>query len=598
MARKRKLDSKSTETTEEPPKKQHQQEEPPKEEPQEEEVEEEEEEEEYEEVEEEEEDNEDDPDGETNQNAQISAVENLNDDDDEDEEPIEKLLEPFGKDQLINLLSEAADDHRDVADKIRQVADQDPVHRKIFVHGLGWDTDAEALINAFKPYGEIEDCKAVCDKVTGKSKGYGFILFKKRSGARKALKEPQKKIGNRMAACQLASIGPVPQSSAGPSGPIAAAVQTQQPVSEYTLRKIYVSNVGANLDPQKLMSFFSEFGEIEEGPLGLDKATGKPKGFCLFVYKTVESAKKALEEPHKSFEGHILHCQKAVDGPKHAKSQKPPQQHHNMQSSHYQRNDGGGYVASGGRGGHLMAPAAAGAGIGFNQSAAPALNPALGQALTALLATQGAGLGGLTNLLGTLGSAAAVTQGGVPSAAHGMQGAYGNQASISPGVIGAYANQGAMQGGYPNQQMGQGGSGRGQHGQYTPYMGVHQVHQSFKYWPADSSEVYGAYANEVQSPMMHPVFKFENHLIVHSKYDNVTKTAYNLFGSVLLCRLRVPSPHQLASSNIRKFSFWISVPMEALKGFQARRRHGWEMMFFIDKLRYAEMGIYQSKRTS
>jgi len=26
--------------------------------------------------------------------------------------------------------------------------------------------------------------------------------------------------------------------------------------------------VGANLNPQKLMSFFSEFGEIEEGPLG------------------------------------------------------------------------------------------------------------------------------------------------------------------------------------------------------------------------------------------------------------------------------------------------------------------------------------------
>ncbi|KAG5242467.1 hypothetical protein OIU77_029574 [Salix suchowensis] len=473
MARKRKLDSKSTETAE-PPKKQQQQEEPPKEEPQEE-VEEEEEEE-YEEVEEEEEDNEDDPDGETNQNAQISAFENQNDDDDEDEdedeEPIEKLLEPFGKDQLINLLREAADGHRDVADQIRQVADRDPVHRKIFVHGLGWDTNAEALMNAFNCYGEIEDCKAVCDKVSGKSKGYGFILFKKRSGARKALKEPQKKIGNRMAACQLASIGPVPQSSAGPFGSIAAAAQTQQQVSEYTLRKIYVSNVGADLDPQKLVSFFSEFGEIEEGPLGLDKATGKPKGFCLFVYKTAESAKKALEEPHKSFEGHILHCQRAVDGPKHMKSQKPPPQHHNMQSSHYQRNDGGGYVASGGRGGHLMAPAAAGAGIGYNQSAAaPALNPALGQALTALLATQGAGLGGLTNLLGTLGSAAAVTQGGVPSAGHGMQGAYGNQASISPGVIGAYANQGAMQGGYPNQQMGQGGSGRGQHGQYNPYMG-------------------------------------------------------------------------------------------------------------------------------
>jgi heterogeneous nuclear ribonucleoprotein A1/A3 len=107
-------------------------------------------------VEEEEEDNEDDPDEETNQNAQISAVENLNDDNDKDEKPIEKLLESFGKDQLINLLHKATDVHRDFADKIRQVADQDSVRRKVFVHGLGWDTNAEALMNAFKPYGEIE----------------------------------------------------------------------------------------------------------------------------------------------------------------------------------------------------------------------------------------------------------------------------------------------------------------------------------------------------------------------------------------------------------------------------------------------------------
>ncbi|KAJ6304371.1 hypothetical protein OIU77_018103 [Salix suchowensis] len=451
MAKKRKHDAKSTEPAEEPPKKQQQQE-PPKEELQEEQNEEEveeveeEEEEEYEEVEEEEE-NEDEADEETNQNAQISAGENQNDDEDEDEEPVEKLLEPFGKDQLISLLREAADAHLDVAEKIRQVADQDPVHRKIFVHGLGWDTNAEALTSAFKPYGEIEDCKAVCDKVSGKSKGYGFILFKRRSGARKALKEPQKKIGNRMTACQLASIGPVPQSSGVQAGPAAVVAQAQQPVSEYTLRKIYVSNVAADLDPQKLFSFFSEFGEIEEGPLGLDKATGKPKGFCLFVFKSAEGARKALEEPHKSFEGHMLHCQKAIDGPKPGKSQKQPQQYHNLQSTHYQRNDGGGYVGGGSRGGHLMAPAAAGAGIGFNQGpAGPALNPALGQALTALLATQGAGLGGLTNLLGTLGSAAAVTQGGLSSAGHGMQGAYGNQASISPGVMGTYANQGSYAG--------------------------------------------------------------------------------------------------------------------------------------------------------
>ncbi|CAI0417319.1 unnamed protein product [Linum tenue] len=379
-------------------------------------------------------------------------------DDDDDEEPIEKLLEPFSKDQLANLLRDAAEIHRDVADRIRRIADEDPVHRKIFVHGLGWDTTAETLIAAFKQYGEIEDCKAVTDKVSGKSKGYGFILFKRRSGARKALREPQKKIGNRMTACQLASIGPV--QAPAPVVPVA------QQASEYTQRKIYVSNVGADLDPHKLTSFFAKYGEIEEGPLGLDKMTGKPKGFCLFVYRSPESAKRALEEPHKNFEGHILHCQKAIDGPKPGKAPQQRQQHHHAQSSHYPRNDPSPYV--GGAPSHMMVPTT-GAGIGFNHgaAAAQALNPALGQAITALLATQGAGLG-LTNVLGTLGTAA-VNQGGVPSS--GMQSAYSNQPSISPGVMG-YANQG-MPGGYASQQMGQGGPGRGQHPQYggaAPYM--------------------------------------------------------------------------------------------------------------------------------
>ncbi|XP_023533302.1 UBP1-associated protein 2A-like [Cucurbita pepo subsp. pepo] len=370
---------------------------------------------------------------------------------DDDDEPIQKLLEPFSKDQLINLLREAAEKHADVDGRIRMVADADPSHRKIFVHGLGWDTNTETLNNVFKQYGEIEDSKAVCDKVSGKSKGYGFILFKKRSGARKALKEPQKKIGNRMTACQLASVGPVPSSS--------AAVVTPQapPASEYTQRKIYVSNVGADVDPQKLLTFFSQFGEVDEGPLGLDKVTGKPKGFCLFVYKTIESAKRALEEPHKNFEGHMLHCQRAIDGPKPGKSQ---HQHH-VQNAPFQRNKNPNYAGGAASGsGHLMAPA--GPGVGYNQGPPQALNPALGQALTALLASQGAGLG-LTNLLGTLGSAAGLNpavQGGGP----GVQSGYGSQANISPGVIG-YGSQSGVQGGYPNQQMGQGGTVRGgQHG--------------------------------------------------------------------------------------------------------------------------------------
>ncbi|CAI8613732.1 unnamed protein product [Vicia faba] len=494
MVRKRKLVAKSSQP-EEPPLKQHHSQPQPDPEPEPyiptEEVEEEYEEveEEYEEVEEieveeEEEEEEEEEDG----GEQAQGGEYL----EEDDEPIKDLVEPFTKEQIATLLCEAAAKHRDVADRIRKIADGDASHRKIFVHGLGWDTTSATLINAFSQYGEIEDCKAVTDKASGKSKGYGFILFKKRSGARNALKEPQKKIGNRMTACQLASIGPVAQTPQ-------PAVQLVQPGSEYTQRKIYISNVGPELDPHKLFAYFSRFGEIEEGPLGLDKATGKPKGFCLFVYKSAESARRSLEEPHKEFEGHILHCQRAIDGPKAGKTQHPqPQQLQHVNSlnqfnqlnqlnpatqrTQFQRNDNVGYVGGSSvavsQPGHLMAPA--GPTIGYNQAAAsaaqglnPVLTPALGQALTALLASQGATLG-LSDLLGSLGTSNALNHGGVPAAGHGVQSGYSAQPTISPSVMGAYGNsvpQVGLQVQYPNQQIGQGGSGRGQYGGAASYMG-------------------------------------------------------------------------------------------------------------------------------
>ncbi|KAF3455220.1 hypothetical protein FNV43_RR05668 [Rhamnella rubrinervis] len=377
--------------------------------------------------------------------AEANEGEEGNEEEDVDDEPLESLLEPFSKEQLLALVKQAADKYPDFVGSVRELADADPAHRKIFVHGLGWDTTAETLTSVFGSYGEIEDCKAVTDKVSGKSKGYAFILFRHRSGARKALKEPQKKIGNRTTSCQLASTGPVP-----------APPPMTPPVSEYTQRKIFVSNVSAEIDVQKLLEFFKQFGEVEEGPLGLDKQTGKPKGFALFVYRSVEGARKALEEPYKVFEGHTLHCQKAIDGPKPNKPyhhhHQPPHYHSRKEKNKY--SSGGGAGAGAGGPGHLMAPSAPA--VGFNPGvAAPALNPALGQALTALLATQGAGLG-IGNLLGGLGGAP-VNQAGPPAG-------YGNQAS------GSYGNQ-PMQGGYQNPQMGQSSAGRPHPGAGAPYMG-------------------------------------------------------------------------------------------------------------------------------
>ncbi|KAM0829198.1 hypothetical protein ACQ4PT_067035 [Festuca glaucescens] len=244
--------------------------------------------------------------------------------DGDDKEDVTKMLEPLSREQLVELLRAAAEASPATMAAVRIAAEADPASRKLFVHGLGWGAGAEDLRSAFCRFGELEDCRVICDKQSGKSKGYGFVLFRSRGAAKRALRRPQLQIGGRLAFCHLAASGPAPPSaqtqnpssnantSSGTPNNVPASSSSSQP--DNMQRKIFVGNVHADVDVDRLYEYFSQFGEIEEGPLGFDKSTGKPKGFALFVYKYVESARRALEEPNKSFDGKVLNVQKAIDG--------------------------------------------------------------------------------------------------------------------------------------------------------------------------------------------------------------------------------------------------------------------------------------------
>ncbi|KAL2484081.1 UBP1-associated protein 2C-like [Forsythia ovata] len=220
-------------------------------------------------------------------------------------EDAQKILEPFTKEQLLPILREAVLRHPDVLEAVRTVADADPVQRKLFVRGLGWETTTEKLRQVFSAYGELDEANTIVitDKASGKSKGYGFVTFKHIDAAILALKEPNKKIDGRMTVTQLAA--------AGNSGNSSSA--------DIAMRKIYVGNIPFEISSERLLGHFSMYGEIEEGPLGFDKQTGKAKGFAFFVYKTEEGAKTSLADPMKTIDGHQVVCKLATDN----KRQKP-----------------------------------------------------------------------------------------------------------------------------------------------------------------------------------------------------------------------------------------------------------------------------------
>jgi len=59
--------------------------------------------------------------------------------------------------------------------------------KKLFVGGLSWDTTDEGLRQAFASYGEITEAKVITDRVTGRSRGFGFVTFAQDEDAKSAI---------------------------------------------------------------------------------------------------------------------------------------------------------------------------------------------------------------------------------------------------------------------------------------------------------------------------------------------------------------------------------------------------------------------------
>ncbi|CAO2816484.1 unnamed protein product [Amaranthus hypochondriacus] len=78
---------------------------------------------------------------------------------------------------------------------------------KVFVGGLAWEAPKEALFDHFQKYGQILEAVIISDKITGRSKGYGFVTFKDAEAAKKACEDATPTINGRRANCNLAALG-------------------------------------------------------------------------------------------------------------------------------------------------------------------------------------------------------------------------------------------------------------------------------------------------------------------------------------------------------------------------------------------------------
>lgn len=80
--------------------------------------------------------------------------------------------------------------------------------------------------------------------------------------------------------------------------------------------KLYVGNLPFSVDESQLRGIFSQYGEISELALIMDRDTGRPKGFGFVTFANQQSAEKALEQNGKDMGGRALKVNIAVDKPR------------------------------------------------------------------------------------------------------------------------------------------------------------------------------------------------------------------------------------------------------------------------------------------
>ncbi|XP_072261413.1 heterogeneous nuclear ribonucleoprotein D-like isoform X3 [Pyxicephalus adspersus] len=194
----------------------------------------------------------------------------------------------------------------------------------MFIGGLSWDTSKKDLTEYLSRFGEVVDCTIKTDPVTGRSRGFGFVLFKDADSVDKVLETKEHKLDGKLIDPKRAK-----------------ALKGKEPP-----KKVFVGGLSPDTTEEQIKEYFGGFGEIENIELPMDTKTNERRGFCFITYTDEEPVKKLLENRyHQIGSGK---CEIKVAQPKEVYRQQQQQQQKGGRGASTGRGGGRGR----GRGGH------------------------------------------------------------------------------------------------------------------------------------------------------------------------------------------------------------------------------------------------------
>ncbi|PNY20412.1 Nuclear localization sequence-binding protein [Tolypocladium capitatum] len=164
----------------------------------------------------------------------------------------------------------------------------------LFAGSLSWGIDDDALYEAFKDFGGLVSARVVTDKLSGRSRGFGYVDFNDSESATKAYEAMQgKELDGRAINLDYANAKPTD------ANPQARAVDRAKKHGDSISPEsdtLFVGNLPFDVDQDSVHQFFSDVREPTSVRLPTDPDSGNLKGFGYVSFASIEDAKHVFQE--------------------------------------------------------------------------------------------------------------------------------------------------------------------------------------------------------------------------------------------------------------------------------------------------------------
>ncbi|XP_076906068.1 heterogeneous nuclear ribonucleoprotein 1-like [Bidens hawaiensis] len=178
---------------------------------------------------------------------------------------------------------------------------------KLFLGGIAWDTTEQRLTDYFTKYGHVSQTVIMRDKITGRPRGFGFVVFSDPTVLDSVVQDRHSIDGRNVEAKRALSREEQQASRLANS-----ASRSSGGSGNYRTKKIFVGGLPSTLTEEQFREYFANYGDVTDVVIMIDQNTNRPRGFGFISFDTEDAVDRVLEKSFHELNTKLVEVKRAL----------------------------------------------------------------------------------------------------------------------------------------------------------------------------------------------------------------------------------------------------------------------------------------------